>query len=293
MPDTIARFQEPLTGETVRCTLCPRSCVIAEGKSGFCRVRVNRGGVLFAETWGKPAALQVDPIEKKPLAFFLPGSRTFSIGTFGCNLGCRFCQNDELSRNGYATAQQHPPVTPEELVELARRYDCPSIASTYNEPTVFFEYLADTAKLARVAGLKTVLVSNGFIAPEAARELYRLIDAANIDVKAFDDSFYRTLCDGTLAPVLTACEIFRNECGGHLELTNLIIPDRNDAPEKIHALLDWVEEKLGRDTPIHFSAYFPAGGYHESPPTPAETLFRIREQAIARGFSRIRLGNLR
>ena len=176
---------------------------------------------------------------------------------------------------------------------MALSRGCRSISFTYNEPTVFIEYAVEIAKLARQAGLKTILVSNGWINPAPAAALYRLIDAANIDVKGFSEEFYGRLCNATLAPVLRSCEFFRNECGGHLELTNLVIPGQNDSPQMIDALLDWVEEKLGADTPLHFSAYFPCHRYCDSPPTPRETLFSIREHAAERGFTRIRLGNIR
>ena len=288
-----ADFQSSLPGGEVRCDLCPRACVIAPGRTGFCRVRRNDGGRLVALSFGRPAALQVDPVEKKPLAFFLPGTRTFSLGTFGCNLDCAFCQNFELSRGGYGSGRACPAVSPEEIVQMALSRGCRSISFTYNEPAVFIEYAVEIAKLARQAGLKTILVSNGWINPAPAAALYRLIDAANIDVKGFSEEFYGRLCNATLAPVLRSCEFFRNECGGHLELTNLVIPGQNDSPQMIDALLDWVEEKLGADTPLHFSAYFPCHRYCDSPPTPRETLFSIREHAAERGFTRIRLGNIR
>lgn len=287
-----ALFSEPLPGGELRCTLCPRRCRIAPGRTGYCRVRLNREGKLFALTYGRPAALQVDPIEKKPLHFFLPGSRTFSVGTFGCNLGCRFCQNDSLSRSGYPDDFPEQRFSPDRLVELAKIHHCASIAFTYNEPTVFFEYMLDTARAARAAGLATVLVSNGWTDPDAARMLYPWIDAANIDVKGFSEEFYRDLCGGTLEPVKENCVRFRKEFGGHLELTNLVIPGRNDNPGLIESYLDWVEAELGADTPLHFTAYFPAGGYRESPPTPPALLHRIRARAEERGFTRVRLGNI-
>ncbi len=289
-----AMFYEPLPDGAVRCLLCPRRCVVAPGSAGFCRVRVNRAGKLFAATPGRPAALQADPIEKKPLHWFLPGSRTFSVGTFGCNLGCRFCQNDSLSRRGYPEGfPEEEAYPPERIVELAKAHRSASIAFTYNEPTVFFEYALDIARAARAAGLATVLVSNGWTDPAAARMLYPWIDAANIDIKGFSEAFYRELCDGTLEPVKRNCVFFRKQCGGHLELTNLVIPGRNDDPAQLEAYLDWVESELGADTPLHFTAYFPAGGYRESPPTPPELLRRIRDRAETRGFTRVRLGNIR
>lgn len=286
-----AMFYRKAEGGAVFCTLCPRSCRIAPGECGFCGVRRNTDGLLEALSFGFPAAVQIDPIEKKPLAFFLPGSRTFSLGTFGCNLGCVFCQNDELSRGSYPPGFRDREVTPEEIVEAALRHGCRSVAFTYNEPTVFIEYALETARLAKEANLATVLVSNGWINPEPMRELYPLIDAANIDMKGFSESFYRELCDGTLFPVLRSMEYFHREPGHHLEITNLVIPGRNDSPEMIDAFLDWAEEKLGREVPIHFTAFHPAYRLFD-PPTPPELLRKIRDHARDRGFTRIRLGNI-
>lgn len=286
-----AMFYRREEAEQLRCTLCPRSCRIAPGKCGYCGVRRNSGGRLEALTWCRPAAVQIDPIEKKPLAFFLPGSRTFSLGTFGCNLGCVFCQNDELSRGSYSPGFREREVAPEEIVEAALRHGCRSVAFTYNEPTVFLEYALAVARLAKEANLATVLVSNGWINPEPMRELYPLIDAANIDMKGFSESFYRELCGGTLAPVLRSMEYFHRELGHHLEITNLVIPGRNDSPEMIDAFLDWAEEKLDRKVPIHFTAFHPAYRLFDRP-TPPELLRKIRDHARDRGFSRIRLGNI-
>ena len=245
----------------------------------------------MAESFRRPVAIQVDPIEKKPLAHYMPGTAVLSVGTFGCNLGCRFCQNASLSRGAYGKVTEEE-VPPEHLVAAARRYGCRSIAFTYNEPTVCIEYVLETFILARRSGLGTVLVSNGFISAPAREELYPLVDAANIDVKG-GDRFYRGLCDGEAAAVHASCEFFRNSCRGHLEITNLVIPGFNDAPEEVDELLTWVAGKLGLDTPLHFSAYFPAGGFDSAPPTPPPTLFRIRRAALERGFRHVHLGNLR
>jgi pyruvate formate lyase activating enzyme len=235
--------------------------------------------------------MHVDPIEKKPLAWFLPGSQTFSIGTYGCNFACRFCQNDELSRHGGQLQRALPFVSPEQIVVLAQRHACQSVAFTYNEPTVFFEYMLDIAKLARAAGLQTVLVTNGYINPKPRAELFPWIDAANIDIKAFSESFYDDLCGASLASVLSSCRAFKHDFGGHLEITNLLIPNRNDAPESIIDLLDWIADALGSDTPVHFSAYHPRGGFEE-PPTPPATVRHAVDLAHQRGFTRVRAGNI-
>lgn len=285
-------YCQVLADQVVRCTLCPHNCVIKPGKTGFCRVRVNQGGKLISQVYGHPAALHIDPIEKKPLSFWKSGSRTFSLGTFGCNLSCQFCQNDSLSRSGSDRAREHPWLGPAQIIEMAKRNGCESVAFTYNEPTVFQEYAVDIAKAARAAGLGTVLVSNGWINPEPRQELYALIDAANIDVKGFSEQFYRSLCGASLSVVLESCRHLRHVSGSHLELTNLVIPGYNDDDELIIALLDWVAAELGSDTPLHFSAYHPAGGF-TAPPTPAATLYHIRDLAQQRGFTRLCLGNLR
>lgn len=288
----VAEFQRALPDGSVECLLCPRGCVIADGRCGYCAVRRNDGGILQSLSFGRPVAVQVDPIEKKPLYEFLPGTRTYSIGTFGCNLGCVFCQNSELSRGAYGSGSDCREIEPGELVLDAVRRGCESIALTYNEPTVFTEYAADIARLAREQGLKTVLVTNGYITPEAAEFLYPHIDAANFDMKGFSEEFYREMCGASLAPVLEAFRIFRR-LGGHAEYTTLIIPGKNDSMELTDAWLDWVEANLDRAVPLHFTAYHPAYRYAESPCTPPSLLYAIRDHAQRRGFSNIYLGNIR
>jgi len=277
--------------EAIRCFLCPRNCLLSEGKSGFCGVRMNSGGELRTAAYGCPVAIQVDPIEKKPLYHFLPGTKIFSIGTFGCNLGCSFCQNYTLSRGSYSSGQSFRSFEPAEIVALAEQYRCSSVAFTYNEPTVFAEYAMDVAALAHEKGLKTVFVSNGYTSLEPAKEIYSLIDAANIDVKGFSEEFYRTMCGASLQPVLELIELIR-KMGVHIELTNLIIPGKNDSEEMLDAYLDWVENRLGLDVPLHFSAYHPAYQYRESPPTPPDELRKIGAHVRARGFTRVHLGNI-
>ena len=287
-----ARWWIPEDHPAVRCLLCPRKCLIAPGKRGFCSVRENRGGALYSLVYGYPAALQNDPIEKKPLHHFLPRTRIFSIGTMGCNLACLFCQNDPLSAGRPHEGMNLRYFSPSELVELALQQRCPALAFTYNEPAVFAEYALDTAVLAHQAGLKTVWVTNGFITPEAAREIYPHIDAANIDMKGFSEEFYASMCKGSLQPVLDSIAYFRTQLGKHTELTNLVIPGQNDAPEMIGGWLDWVERKLGFEVPLHFSAYHPAFRFRSAPPTPPELLRRIGRQARERGFKYVHLGNI-
>jgi len=275
----------------ILCELCPRQCVIAEGECGFCSVRQNVDGALYALTYGYPVAVQVDPIEKKPLAEFMPGSTTFSIGTYGCNLDCIFCQNHHLSRGMYTDGKEYQYISPEEIVSLAKKHGCDSIAYTYNEPTIFGEYLVDIAKLAHEDGLANVLVSNGYISADAARDIYPLIDAANIDMKGFSQQFYADMTRSKLKPVLESIEYFYS-LGHHLELTNLVIPGKNDSDEMISAYLEWVSDKLDKSVPLHFSAFHPDYQYHGSPRTSPGILYRARGLALEKGFSGVYLGNI-
>lgn len=286
-----ARWWQAAEDGKTDCLLCPRRCRIAPGRNGYCNVRTNLEGVLYSMSYGYPVALQVDPIEKKPLAEFLPGSKTFSLGTFGCNLGCRFCQNYHLSRGSYADAGRVDYVEPGVIVNLARQHHCASVAFTYNEPTVFAEYACDIAATAHADGLATVLVSNGYITLEAAADLYPLIDAANIDMKGFSEDFYRDMTQSELQPVLDAMKYFHG-LGKHLEITNLVIPGKNDDDAMINAFFDWLEAELNRDIPLHFSAYHPDYQYHDSPQTSAATLLHIRELGRRRGFNHLYLGNV-
>ncbi len=285
-----SRWWQPGSAGSVVCQLCPRGCVIAPGKAGFCGVRKNLDGELFSLAYGYPVALAVDPIEKKPLRHFLPGSKTFSLGTYGCNLDCDCCQNSSLSRSFYQPQDLPSWVAPARLPGLARQYGCTSISYTYNEPTVFAEYACDIAALARSAGLKNVLVSNGYISPSAAADFYPLIDAANIDMKGFSEEFYRRHCGASLSPVLASLKQLYS-LGKHLEITTLVIPGQNDSLSWLRQWLDWVEEHLHKTVPLHFSAYYPSHRCRAAA-TPAKTLQRFRDSARERGFPSIYLGNI-
>ena len=219
-----AKWWEKEEDSKTRCLLCPRRCLIPDGGAGVCAVRLNRGGELVSQAYGYPVALQIDPIEKKPLRHFLPRTGTFSIGTLGCNLKCVFCQNHHLSRAAYQERLTYRYFEPRQIAELAKRHGCASLSFTYNEPTVFGEYVIDAANAAHEIGLKTVLVSNAYINREAAKEIYPLMDAANIDIKGFSEEYYREMCGGSLKPVTDAVEFYKNEIGGHVELTYLVIP---------------------------------------------------------------------
>jgi pyruvate formate lyase activating enzyme len=267
----------------VHCRLCPVECLIAEGKAGRCLGRRNAGGVLLAESYGRVVSLAVDPIEKKPLYHFLPGSQILSTATYGCNLACPFCQNAEISQS--RAGWQY--LAPHGLVELARRHGTPSLAFTYSEPGVWFEYVVDSARLARAAGIRTVLVTNGLLADEPRDELLPLIDALNIDLKSIRPDFYRDYVRGDLDSVLATIRSARARC--HVELTNLIIPGRNDSEADITALVDFVAG-LGADTVLHFSRYFPRHRATE-PATPVATLARALEVARRR-LRYVYLGNV-
>lgn len=285
----IARFWNPLDGGRVSCRLCPRSCVIADGARGWCGVRTNDGGTLVSEVYGRAAAVHVDPVEKKPLNHFLPGSRTFSIGTVGCNLDCAWCQNCSLSR-GDPDFSPSADFAPERVVSLARTHDCASIAFTYNEPTVFVEYATDIADMAHAAGLRTLAVTNGYIAPEACREFFSRIDAANVDLKAFRDDLYRRHTGGSLKPVLDSL-VCMKALGVWIEVTTLIVPGVNDDPADLAAQTAWIHDHLGPDTPLHLSAFHPDHRMHDRPRTPTSTLERAREIATEAGLRFVYLGN--
>lgn len=276
----------------VKCNLCPWNCTIKEGSVGFCKVRKNIKGKLYSLVYGSPIALNVDPIEKKPLAMFMPRTWTFSIGTYGCNFDCSFCQNFDISKNVPEIKKPSLEIiTPEVIIKKAFETGCKSIAFTYNEPTVWIEYAVDIAKEARKHNIPLVLVSNGYIEKEAREHFYPFIDAANIDVKGFSEEFYRSMTKGRLQPVLDSVE-YLFQLGKHVEITNLIIPGKNDSEEMICKFLDWIESNLSKTVPIHFSAFFPTYKYFDSQKTPPETLYRLKRYANSRGFENMFLGNI-
>ncbi len=291
MTESLALFAEPSGGGRVRCLLCPRECNIPEGKPGFCMVRRNVGGRLVLQAWGRPASLHVDPIEKKPLFHYVPGSTSLSLGTIGCSLGCRFCQNWTLSRAREFEADGEPLLPPERLVALARRHGSPSISFTYNEPTILAEYILDTAPIAHASGVGIVMVTNGYITREAARVLYPHVDAANVDLKAFSDDFYRKQCSGRLKPVLDAL-VEARAAGVHIEVTTLLIPGLNTDEAEVRAEAQWIRDNLGADTPLHFSAFHPDYRMLDRPRTPPETLRFARTVALEAGLRFVYEGNV-
>lgn len=274
----------------VQCELCPKNCLIDNGQSGECRVRINIDGVLRTVVYGYPCSIHIDPVEKKPLFHFLPSSKILSVATVGCNLHCLNCQNWEISQanpeDSVATEYR-----PEELVGLTRKSRCPSLAYTYTDPVIYYEYTLDTARLARAEGIRNVLVTAGYINPQPWAELLKYTDAANIDLKGITNDFYRRVCSATLGPVQRAL-IQAVASGITLEVTNLIIPTLNDEPEQIGELVRWLKGNLGAEIPLHFSRFFPRYKMRHLPPTSGKTLELARQIAIDEGMQYVYIGNI-
>jgi len=287
-----ARFWEAGKNQSVNCRLCPHDCHLPEGARSRCFGRVNQGGVLKAEIWGRPIAMAVDPIEKKPLNHFLPGSQVLSLGTLGCNLSCRFCQNWELSHPERSRTSAGDLVLPETVAQMAVRDSIPTVAATYNEPAVWAEYAMDIADACHAEGIHMVAVSAGYFNPEAGHAFFEKMDAANVDLKSFRESFYREQCGAHLAPVLETLEQIQKETDCWLEVTTLLIPGLNDSEEELDELTAWVGEHLGVGTPLHFSAFHPAGELTDRHSTPVETLRRARDRACQNGLHHVYLGNV-
>lgn len=274
----------------IRCELCPKLCELAPGERGECRIRVHLDGELRAVTYGLPSAVHLDPIEKKPLNHFHPGGTILSLATAGCNLHCRFCQNWSLSQADPETID-NSALSPAAIVDEARRLDSRMVAFTYAEPLVFFEYTLDGFRAARQAGIETVLVTAGYGNAAPLRELFAVTSATNIDLKAFNDRFYREVCDGTLAPVLDALVLAR-ECGVWLEVTWLVVPTLNDDPAEMQRAARWMVAHLGADVPLHLSRFHPQHKLTNLPPTPAGTLARLRDAARGEGLRYVYVGNV-
>ncbi len=286
-----ASYAEALGDGRVQCRLCPHRCVLRDGQRGKCFVRFNQGGVLLSAANGRVSGLAVDPIEKKPLYHFLPGSRSLSFGVIGCNLSCQFCQNWNIShpRDDSALAGS---VTPEAVAELAVQKGCASASFTYNEPIVSFEFTREVARACRARGLRTVAVTAGYIEPEPRREFFGWMDAANVDLKSFRDDFYRRLCGARLQPVLDTLSYLRRETPCWLEVTTLLIPGENDEPSELEALARWCFEHLGPDTPMHFSAFYPQHRMRDRPPTPPALLRQACAIARECGMRHVYTGNI-
>ncbi|MFP4523973.1 MAG: AmmeMemoRadiSam system radical SAM enzyme [Candidatus Woesearchaeota archaeon] len=278
-------------GDAAACHLCPRECRIPAGKRGACGTRENVEGTLYAVTYGKPCSMAVDPIEKKPLYHFLPGSRAFSIATEGCNLFCKWCQNSEISHpRRDEPYEPYGEVSPDEAIRLCRREGCDVIAFTYTEPTVFYEYMLDIAKRAKEAGIRTVMISNGYINEEPLRELAPYLDGANIDLKAFTDKAHLKWTAARLQPVLDTLERL-HEMGVHVELTTLVVPGVNDDEGQLQGMYDWVKQHLGEGQVVHISRFFPSYKAKDKGPTPHETLEEAKRIAKAR-VDHVYVGNI-
>jgi pyruvate formate lyase activating enzyme len=275
----------------VQCDVCPRACKLHEGQRGLCFVRACEGGAVVLTTYGRSSGFCVDPIEKKPLNHFLPGSAVLSFGTAGCNLSCRFCQNWDISKSR-ETDTLADTAAPETIARAARALDCASVAFTYNDPVIFMEYAIDVAQACRAADVRTVAVTAGYICDAPRREFYRHIDAANVDLKGFSEEFYHQVTGGHLEPVLETLEYLKHETNVWFELTTLLIPDLNDSDDEIDRMTRWVVDRLGPDVPMHFTAFHPDYRMLDRPPTPPATLTRARRIARANGVRYAYTGNV-
>ena len=262
--------------DKIQCTLCPHNCIIQNNHTGICSVRKNINNQLESLNYGRTVSINVDPIEKKPMYHFLPGTKSLSIGTVGCNLKCLHCQNWEISTAKPGSLKELD-LPPEVIVQLAIDKGCQSISYTYNEPTIFHEYATDIAKIAREKGIKNIVVTNGFITKEAAQEFSEIMDGANIDLKAFNDEFYEKTCKASLKPVLEAISIYKKKLW--VEITNLIIEGKNDSVNEIEKMCKWIKQEIGEDTPIHFSKAFPLHKMKNIKPTPEKTLLDAKNIA--------------
>jgi len=275
----------------VQCDICPRACRLRDGQRGLCFVRAASGNEVVLTTYGRSSGYCVDPIEKKPLAHFLPGTPVLSFGTAGCNLACRFCQNWDISKSREMDILADA-AGPRVIAEAARRLGCRSVAYTYNDPVIFHEYAVDVALACREVGVRSVAVTAGYMLPEPRRELYAVMDAANVDLKAFSETFYRQVCAAHLEPVLDTLRYLVHETTVWTEITTLLIPGANDSDEELDALTRWVAEELGPHVPMHFSAFHPDWKMLDTPATPPATLRRARETAMANGLRYVYTGNI-
>ncbi len=285
-----ALYWRKLPDGRIQCELCPNRCILKDGQRGLCTVRENKGGTLYTLVYGKPCAVHVDPVEKKPFFHVAPSSRVFSIATVGCNLRCIFCQNWQISQTR-PEETGHYEMEPAATVDMLIKSECRIIAYTYTEPTVFYEYMLDTAQLIKQQGFFNTMHTCGYINPAPLRELLKYMDAINVDLKGFNEKFYRRMSSGRLEPVLETLKIIKQE-GVWLEVTNLVIPGANDQPEDIRKMCEWIKENLGRDTPLHFGRFFPYYKLGNLPPTPMETLEMARKIALDAGLRYVYIGNV-
>ena len=287
----VAQWWRKLDNGKILCTLCPRYCKIGPEQSGFCFIRQNRDDKLVTTGYGHPTGFAIDPIEKKPLSHFLPGSTILSFGTAGCNLGCRFCQNWSISKARLDDLQSLS-ATPEQVVQLAQKHRTPSIAYTYNDPTIFGEYVIDISRLAREVNIRSVMVTAGYIDKEARKDVFKYIDAANVDLKAFTDRFYHKLTYSHLKDVLDTLIWIKNETDVWLEITTLLIPGENDSEEEIARMCEWILQNLGESVPLHFTAFHPDFKMVDKPHTRDLTLKSARKIALDSGILYCYVGNV-
>jgi pyruvate formate lyase activating enzyme len=285
------RYWHRLEDGRVQCDVCPRNCHIKEGQAGLCFVRACHGGEVVLTSYGRSSGFCVDPIEKKPLNHFLPGTPVLSFGTAGCNLTCKFCQNWDMSKSREVDTLA-VSASPETIARRADELGCRSVAYTYNDPVIFLEYARDTALACRARGIRNVAVTAGYINPSARQDFFSAMDAANVDLKAFSDDFYHHLCGGHLQPVLETLEYLHRETSVWVELTTLLIPDHNDSDAEIEAMTAWVVEHLGPDVPMHFTAFHPDWKMLDVPPTPVATLAHARDIAKRNGVRHAYTGNV-
>ena len=284
-----AQFYEKLPNKKTRCKLCPRECVIDDRERSYCGVRENRGGTYYTLVHSRVCAAHIDPIEKKPLFHFCPGILAFSVATAGCNVNCKFCQNWDISQSRPEQVRS-TYLPPKELANLAQQYRCPAIAYTYSEPVVFYEYMRDAADAGHALGIKSVVVSGGYIQQDPLRKLCQGVDAIKVDLKAFSEKYYKEVVNGELKPVLEALVTMR-KLGMWSEIVYLVVPTLNDSDAEFRALAQWVKSNLGAEVPLHFSRFYPQYLLKNLPPTPLETLERAKAIADAEGLHYVYLGN--
>ncbi len=285
------KYQNSQANNKTQCTICPHNCILAEGQRGFCFVRKNVNNDIKLTTYGHNTGIAIDPVEKKPLYHFYPGTKVLSFGTTGCNLSCAFCQNWQSSRSKMDPELLNK-TSPKEIAALAVEHGCKSVAFTYNEPIIFFEYAIDTAIECRKRGINTIAVTAGYINPEPRKEFFKYMDAANIDLKSFNPSFYKKYCQVELEPILDTIKYVKNHTGCWLELTTLIIEGENDEAEEIQKECDWIKENVGVDTPIHFSAFHPSYKFMDKRATSFPTLQKTYEIATKTGLRYVYSGNI-
>ena len=287
----VGRYWKKIEDGRILCELCPRYCRLGDGQRGFCFVRQNIGGQMVLTTYGRSSGFCIDPVEKKPLNHFYPGTGILSFGTAGCNLGCKFCQNWDISKSREFD-RLTDEASPEKIARAAKALQCKSVAFTYNDPVIFAEYAIDIARECRKLGIKTVAVTAGYMTDKSRPEFYKYMDAANVDLKGFTEEFYKNITLGALQPVLDTLVYLKRETNVWFEITTLLIPEVNDSDKEIHAMSEWIARELGFDVPLHFTAFHPDFRMLDKPNTPPSTLTRARAIALSKGLRYVYTGNV-